>query len=258
MAASFACGGLMTAMVFLSEDETATPTPGVTPSPTTVVQVPTATPDHIYPTMVSREEWGALQPNHAAENEAGFYSIDNPEGWRWYQEPLHEVYRTVVMHHSASYLLSDAMTIWDIQNTHRNQRGWADVAYHYFIGKNGDVYEGRDIHVRGAHVKAHNTGSVGVCLLGDFTKDYPTDEQIGAAIGLVQWLARGLQLTHLASHRDFELTICPGHNLIPYMDAFASNAGLGRGTGGYVMPPEQIDATATAESSACLCGHTHY
>lgn len=258
MAAAFACGGLISAMVLISEKDEKTPTPGITPSLTTVVQLPTATPDYKYPNMISRAEWGALQPNHAAANETGFYSADNPDGWRWYQEPLNEIYRTVVLHHSASYLLSDRMTIWDIQNTHRNQRGWADVAYHYFIGKSGDVYEGRDIHVRGTHVKEHNTGSVGVCLLGDFTKDYPTDPQIGATIGLVQWLARELQLTHLASHRDFELTVCPGHNLIPYLDAFASNAGLARGTGGYVMPPEQIDATETAEASVCLCGHAHY
>ena len=46
--------------------------------------------------------------------------------------------------------------------------GWADVGYHYLVDKDGTIYEGRNIAIRGAHTQGHNTGSAGVCLLGDF------------------------------------------------------------------------------------------
>ena len=259
MTAAFSCGGLMTALILLPKDDAATAIPGITPS-AMLVAPPTATPppDYRYPNMILRSEWGAQAPNHAAVNENGFYSLENPAGWRWYQEALTEICHTVVFHHSVSYESDDLTTLLDIQQTHREERGWADIGYHYIIGKSGAVYEGRDIHVRGAHVEEYNTGSVGVCLLGDFMTEYPNDAQIGASIALVLWLAQQLQLSHLASHRDFAMTFCPGDTLLPYLDAFASNAGLARGTGGYVMPPEQIRATETAQASVCsCCGGSH-
>ena len=257
MAAAATCGGVMTALVLLS-DEDDTAEPSISPQPATEVMLPPSpTPSVRYPNMVSRSEWGALAPNHAALNETGFYNLENPEGWRWYQEPLAAIYRTVVFHHSVSYESDDLSTLLDIQDTHRQARGWADIGYHYFIGKSGTVFEGRDIHVRGTHVEGYNTGSIGVCLMGNFMQEIPNDAQIGAVISLTQWLKNRFQLTHLAAHRDFVMTFCPGDYLINMLDNMAAGTGLIRGTGGYEMPPEQIRATETAAPSACLCGLHH-
>jgi hypothetical protein len=44
-------------------------------------------------------------------------------------------------------------------------------------------------------------------------------------------------LTHLAGHDEFNPeSVCPGQNMLPHPDALAQNAGLQRGTGGYVAP----------------------
>ncbi|MBN2470612.1 MAG: N-acetylmuramoyl-L-alanine amidase [Anaerolineae bacterium] len=217
---------------------------------------PTPTPDP-RPPFIARADWGALPPDHSAANETGFYSAENPEGWRVYDgtladdsNSLQDVYRTVVIHHSANYGADDLDTLLYIQERHRGERGWADVGYHFFVGKTGVIYEGRALNVRGAHVAGHNTGSVGVCLLGNYEEQTPPVEQLAATVVLTGWLAETLALTHLAGHREFNAdTVCPGANLFPHLDMLAQAAGLARGTGGYAPSEEQIRATETAAAS---------
>lgn len=214
------------------------------PAPT-----PQATP-YPQPPIIARADWGALPPDHTAPNENGFYNLDNPEGWRAYNAPLQDAYRTVVIHHSANFGEGDLDTLLYIQDRHRNDRGWADVAYHFFVGKTGTIYEGRTLAVRGTHVAGHNTGSVGVCLLGNYEEQAPPVEQLAATLLLVDWLAHRLTLTHLAGHREFNGgTVCPGANLVPHLDMLATATGLARGTAGYLPSEEQLRATETARAA---------
>ncbi|MFV0447959.1 MAG: N-acetylmuramoyl-L-alanine amidase [Vibrio sp.] len=46
------------------------------------------------------------------------------------------------------------------------QHGWNDIGYHYVIRRNGDIEFGREPHVQGAHVTAHNRGNLGIGLVG--------------------------------------------------------------------------------------------
>ncbi len=68
-----------------------------------------------------------------------------------------------------------------IDQWHR-ERGWSGVGYHYVITNgvlkskekyspfnDGLVQTGRDINKTGAHCKGHNTGSIGICLIGCHT-----------------------------------------------------------------------------------------
>ena len=190
------------------------------------------------PVIVTREDWGARPPDHEAKNEHGFFSAENPEGWRVYEGDLRAVYRTVVVHHAAEYEGDDLSTVRHIQEEHIEKRGWADVAYHFLVGKSGRVFEGRALNVRGTHVEGYNTGSVGVVFLGRFDREAPTAEQIEAGRQLIDWLALRLELTHLAGHFEFNpTTVCPGRYLVPYLDPLAQSAGLERGTAGYTPPP---------------------
>jgi hypothetical protein len=201
----------------------------------------TPQPELPSPPIVARAAWGALPPDHTAPNENGFYDPEtNPEGWRAYLPPLDGVYTTVVIHHAAFNEANDLATLREIDRLHRDDRGWADIAYHYLIGKDGAIYEGRSINVRGTHTAGYNTGTVGVCLLGNFMTEYPTEAALRATLDLLVWLAADLGLTHLAGHREFNPdTECPGTFLFPYLDVFAAAAGLARGTAGYIAPPEQ-------------------
>jgi hypothetical protein len=203
------------------------------------------------PTIVSRAEWGAREVNHSAEEEFGFYTLDNPEGWREYEGDLRTVYQTVVIHHSSLYEDDDVTTVKAIQDLHLEDRGWADIGYHFCIGLEGAVFEGRLMSVRGVHTEFYNTGSLGVCLLGNFEEISPTPPQLDTTQALINWLVLRLQLTHQAGHRDFNpQTLCPGANLYPLLDALASQALLKRGTEGYIAPPEQL--APTGETSLYL------
>jgi hypothetical protein len=188
------------------------------------------------PAIVSRAEWGAEPPNHDAPNEFGITDIPTDPAWYVYAKPLNQVYNTVAIHHTAALLLSNE-TMRDVQKLHMEKNGWADVGYHYAIDRSGIVYEGRDVHVRGASVAGHNTGVLGVVLMGDFEFDQPLDVQLISLQAVVDWLAGEYPLTHLAGHGEFNTdTSCPGKNLKAHLDALAQKAGLQRGTGGYVPP----------------------
>jgi len=220
-----------------------TETPPAAPTP--VAQI---TPE---PGIISREEWGALPPNHNATFEEGFYSTDNPEGWRVYDTNLEDAYQTVVIHHSVIYEADDNETMLEIQRFHRDKRNWADVAYHFFVGKSGAIYQGRDWAVRGTHVGGYNTGSLGICLLGNFMNESPTDAQITSTNQLLAWLVTRLKLTHIAGHRDFNAdTLCPGDNLFLHLDTFAATQSLTHSIEGY-QPP--ADATPTSQDIGCAC-----
>jgi hypothetical protein len=54
----------------------------------------------------------------------------------------------------------------EIRRWHVEDRGWADIGYHYLIDRDGTVIEGRPLSKVGAHAKGHNTGSVGIALFG--------------------------------------------------------------------------------------------
>ena len=69
----------------------------------------------------------------------------------------------------------------DIHRWHR-ERGWDGIGYHYVIKLNGEVETGRPHYWMGSHVKSHNMGALGICLIG---RDEFTPEQMSALEGLV-------------------------------------------------------------------------
>lgn len=54
----------------------------------------------------------------------------------------------------------------EIRIWHVNDNGWSDIGYHWVIRRNGQVEEGRPEDQAGAHVRGHNSDSIGVCLVG--------------------------------------------------------------------------------------------
>lgn len=189
------------------------------------------------PIILSREAWEARAPDFKAENENGIAKSPFDEGWYRYPDDLAAVYRTVAIHHSATLGNPDE-TMRDLQNLHMNRNRWADVGYHYGIDRAGRIYAGRDIGVRGSSVAGHNTGTIGIVLMGNFEEDrLPAALQLASLRVLVAWLTAIYPLTHLAAHGEFNPeTVCPGKNLWMLLDEIALEAGLERGTAGYVPP----------------------
>lgn len=135
-------------------------------------------------------------------------------------------------------------------------KGWPDVCYGFFIGRDGDVWEGR----AGALTRPVRADATGgnqgwaqlVCLLGDFTATVPTPAALSALARVLAWLA-GRDLVSLAdgatttfvsrgsnrwpagtvvtaptiaAHRDMSYTACPGDALYPLMPEVRRRARL--------------------------------
>lgn len=207
-------------------------------------------PDAILrPAIISRDQWGALPVNVAAPNEPGIYEKGvNPAGWYVYAGDLSDSYQTLVIHHSAFYKANGAETLLEVQRLHRDDRGWADVGYHYLVDRDGAIYEGRNLGVRGVHTQGRNTGSAGVCLLGDFRYRTPTQAQWDGLIALSHWLVAELALTHLAAHSQFnEATLCPGATVLEQLPALAQLLDVDYGIEGYV-PTADLGASCPCQT----------
>lgn len=252
-----ACGGVGLTALLLSQRRGAE----AVPSPLAERSLTATLPAGLSPpALIPRGDWGALEPNHQASQEEGFYSEDNPNGWRVYPAPLAAIYNTIVLHHSVIDEGDDLSTLREIQRLHREDRAWADVAYHYFVGQGGSIYEGRALNVRGTHVGGYNTGSLGLCLLGNFMESSPTLAQLASTHQMLQYLAETLQLSHLAGHREFNPgTLCPGDYLALHLPEFALRAGLRLGIEGYVPPTDAatpgaaVPGASSMPSGCCCC-----
>lgn len=110
----------------------------------------------------------------------------------------------VVLHHRAGN--------GDVESIHRQhlKNGWAGIGYHYYIRKNGDVYEGRPLKYMGSHCKGNNSCSVGICLEGDFRKEVPTLEQLQSVRETYKVIKKTYRNVYkLVNHRDLFKTACP-------------------------------------------------
>ena len=87
------------------------------------------------------------------------------------------------------------------------QRGFSDIGYHFYVRKNGQIEKGRHVIFKGAHVKGHNTNSIGIAYEGglDFAgkpKDTRTEDQKAALEHLIMILRHSFDIKRVCGHRD--------------------------------------------------------
>lgn len=109
--------------------------------------------------------------------------------------------------------------IKDIRKWHTDPkpkgRGWSDVGYHFVILLDGTIEEGRPINTSGAHVKGHNSDSIGICYIGGGNgDDTRTTAQKVALVYLIGTLKRLFPEAIVLGHRDYPGVTkkCPGFN----------------------------------------------
>ena len=94
-------------------------------------------------------------------------------------------------------------------------RGFADIGYHFYITRDGEIHRGRALEKIGAHCRNHNAHSVGVCYEGGLDangkpKDTRTLEQKGALLALLRELKRQFPKALVVGHRDLNpMKGCP-------------------------------------------------
>ena len=94
---------------------------------------------------------------------------------------------------------------------------WRDIGYHYIVDRNGTVATGRPVEQVGAHVKNHNTGTIGVCLIGghgasasDQFEDHFTTLQDKALRQLIKDLKTRHNIVKVTGHNQYSAKGCPG------------------------------------------------
>ncbi len=150
----------------------------------------------------------------------------------------------LIVHHSAGFSnYNDYNYVvayyWDL---HVNTNGWSDIGYNWLIDPNGVVYEGRGSGVIGAHFSCLNTGTTGLCLIGNYDNFSVPNPGLQSLAELLLYesclnginpgdssLHQSSQLTlrHVSGHRDANSatvgcpsgTACPGHNLYTKLDS---------------------------------------
>ncbi len=138
-------------------------------------------------------------------------------GTKKYSSRSPDLIREVIVHHSGVQCPPGAelLQIMAIARYHVEQRGWPGIAYHYVVGKSGDVYKTQPNTLVTYHAQGRNITSLGVCVLGNFTVEDPTQEQIRSLRELLETLTSGAYPGAVVLyHRDVSKTVCPGDRLI--------------------------------------------
>lgn len=152
----------------------------------------------------------------------------------------------LIVHHSAGFTnYNDYQWVvnyyWDL---HVNTNGWSDIGYNWLIDPNGIVYEGRGSGNLGAHFSCLNSGTIGICIIGNYMNNTVAPNALASLKELALWEAcqyniaiadsslhatSNLVLNHLSGHRDAngatvgcpKGTVCPGDLLFAIIDSLA-------------------------------------
>lgn len=117
-------------------------------------------------------------------------------------------YSFIAVHCSATSPKQD-VDVAEIRRWHK-KRGWRDVGYHFVIRRNGDVQVGRPLSQTGAHVKGHNKGNIGVCMVGGCNAELQPEDnftlaQRKALFGLMAALQEQFLISdeNVKGHKDW-------------------------------------------------------
>ena len=133
--------------------------------------------------------------------------IEEKYNWAY---PLTRRNRTtlLVLHHEAG----SGSTAQQIHNYHRYTNGWAGIAYHYYVRKDGTIYRGRPENMIGGHCLGYNSCSIGICFEGNFENETMGQTQINAGWELIADILRRYPGITVRRHKDLNQTACPGKN----------------------------------------------
>jgi len=165
--------------------------------------------------LISRSDWGARKP---------VASRLTPHRGAW---------KRITLHHSAEHSSAlgrssraeVAETLQKIQRYHMEQTSerYGDIGYHFLIDPAGRVYVGRSLSWRGAHAGgSNNIANIGVCLLGDFTREPPKRAALASLARLLGALRErhSIRPSGILGHGELKATACPGTALARWVSSY--------------------------------------
>ncbi|ROR72119.1 N-acetylmuramoyl-L-alanine amidase [Bogoriella caseilytica] len=192
-------------------------------SPQTTSAMPASGP--AAPTIISRAGWSADEANTTWPID---YPVEYPE------------LRSATLHHTAgtnNYTAGQsAGIVRGIWHFHRWDRNWGDIGYNFLVDRFGQVFEGRKgtldspagRMVVGGHASGHNTGSLGIAVMGDFTSTSPPEVVYDRFVEIIAWqfhragidarttttVGSTSGLPRIYGHRRVQSTTCPGQAIV--------------------------------------------
>lgn len=160
------------------------------------------TPSEDCPRIVSRADWGARKPRKV--------------------ERLKLPVPKVFIHHTVTASCHDQKAcekqVKTIQNGHMDgkETKWPDIGYNFLVGEDGNAYEGRGWDTVGSQAKHYNNVSIGISVIGNFTKSAPNTAALNVVKELIACgVSKGKvsKSYQLHGHRDGKCTECPGDKL---------------------------------------------
>lgn len=117
----------------------------------------------------------------------------------------------------------------EVRRWHVQDRGWKDIGYHYLIDRDGQIGAGRPLEQVGAHTQGHNTGTIGVTLIGGhgsaetdpFSKNY-TPAQDAALRRVLANMQKRFGPLKVSGHNQYAAKACPGFNVPTWLNAKAT------------------------------------
>ncbi len=151
--------------------------------------------------IITRAQWGA-------KHSAGFRPAPDPASETW-------------LHHSATIAPDLAPPFDDDHAAIRmierigQERFGGGVPYTFCVTPVGLVFEGTGPGREGAHTRGHNTKGRGICWVGNYELNHPTEQMIDATAGLLRAGQAAGWWKHAVlngGHRDVVATACPGRH----------------------------------------------
>lgn len=132
----------------------------------------------------------------------------------------------IILHHSAtqrdldfkrslnSFNNSHKVRLYEKYKQPRSGTEYPYIAYHYCIGGKGELEQTRKHENIGYHASniTVNNESIGICLLGNFDEEYPSEEQYSKLREILGYLKEQYPEATIHLHNEFSSKTCPGVN----------------------------------------------
>jgi len=128
----------------------------------------------------------------------------------------------IVIHHTAS-TTGSVESIHELHSKKKDKSGnsWLGIGYHFVIGNGNGMPDGaieptfrwrEQMHGAHAGQNKYNQKGIGICLVGNFENEPPSEAQLAAVKKLVGVLKAEYKIAseNVQGHRDVKATACPG------------------------------------------------
>jgi len=132
----------------------------------------------------------------------------------------------VTLHHTGDsrpllHADSAVFRLRGIQRWGASDRNWWDVPYHFLLGLDGEIFEGRDYRFMGETNTTYDpAGHFLISVIGNYSAQEPTPAQLNSIADLMAWALDefDLPLEKIGGHYNYADTGCPGTNLRKYLE----------------------------------------